>query len=298
MVYRVVGSSLLVSAALMVGCSGANPGDLGSPGSDGGIVAPPVGDGGGPIDPSDAGVAGPKVTIHVQTSTAAFPHADGYSGQTTRKTKQGIRAFRLLRNANDPNPVLVFDHGAGYVEAGYDDGDDTVIGVAPLSKVPAGTYTIAQVVVTHSRFRVSSTMHYGGGAFPGEFDCVQALSDNTVIDGVARARGWYRYVFNVGNQSFPQEGANAPLPTQPETGGFTMKSNGGVTWYELPVNLVIPPNVTTDVTVIMAVNMNDAFRWEDQPLLGYTKGVYDTTPLSFEPIRRYGANSYKLSFID
>jgi hypothetical protein len=169
------------------------------------------------------------------------------------------------------------------------------VGHAPLSRVPAGTYTRAQVVVTHSRFTVSSTMHPGMGAFPGDFDCVQALSDGTEIDGQVRSRGWYRYVFVAGGMSFPQEGANAPLPAQATTGGFTMKTNGGETYYEIDVNLVVPPAMDRDVTVVMAVNMHEAFRWQDQALPGYLPNVYDTTPVSFEPVMRYGANTFALA---
>lgn len=282
-----------LSGLLLVGCSGSSA-DIG-PGDPGLVDAPTPGDA-GVVNPFDgASIPGPKVTIHVKTTTAPFAHQDGFSGQTSRKTKQGVRSFRLLRSAGDPKPVVVFDHGNGFVEAGYDDGDDTVIGIAPVSKLLPGTYTIAQMVVTHSRFRVSSTMHWGGGAYPGEFDCVQALSDRTTLEGAVRSRGWYRYVFTSNGQSVPQEGANAPLPTQPETGGFTMKTSGGETYYELPIAIVVPSGVMGDVTVVLGINMNDAFRWEDQPLAGYTAGVYDTTPISFEPVRRYGANSYTLS---
>lgn len=284
-----------ISASLLA-CSGVGV-DIGpKPGE--GIVDPPSvpPNDGGVVNPFDAAsIPGPKVMIHVKTSTAAFPHNDGFAGQTSRKTRQGIRSFRLLRFANDPQPLVVFDHGNGFVEAGYDDGDDTVVGIASISKLIPGTYTISQTVVTHSRYRVWSTLHYGNVAYPGEFDCVQALSDNTTLEGAVRARGWYRYIFTTNGQSTSQEGTNAPLPTQPETGGFTMKTNGGDTYYETPVNVVIPANVVSDVTVVINVNMNDAFRWEDQSLPGYTKGVFDTTPISFEPVRRYGANSYSLS---
>lgn len=291
MIYRSASLSCF-SALLLVACSGA-PVDIGPANNADGVAGPNADSGVPLVDP--AAIVGPKVTIRVRTSTAAFPHADGYSGQTTRQTKQGVRSFRLLRWAGDPSPVVVFDHGNNFVEAGYDDGDDTIIGVASLGKIPPGSYTIAQTVVTHSRYRVSSTMHPGAGAWPGEFDCVQALSDNTTLNGQPRSRGWYRYVFTTNGQSYPQEGPNAPLPTQAQTGGFTMKINGGETYYELPVSLLIPANIAGDITVVVNVNMNDAFRWEDQPLYGYTKGVYDTTPVSFEPVRRYGANSYRLT---
>lgn len=286
MIARTIGFSLLFST--LFACSGRSA-DVG-PLTDSG-ANPDAGD----ASASDAAViVGPKVTIRLASSTAPFPHADGLSGQTTRQTKQGVRRFRLLRSQNDPSPVVVFDHGSGFVEAGYDDGDDTVLGVGALANVPPATYTIAQMFVTHSRFTVASTMHYGG-AYPGDFVCVQALSDGTTLEGSVRSRGWYRYIFTTNGQSFPQEGANAPLPTQAETGGFTMKTDGGETYYELLTNLVIPPGITTDVTVVVHVNMNEAFRWEDQPLPGYVNGVYDTTPVSFEPVRRYGANSFTLS---
>jgi hypothetical protein len=139
-------------------------------------------------------------------------------------------------------------------------------------------------------------MHYMGGAFAGDFDCVQALSDNTTLEGAVRARGWYRYVFTYNGYSVPQEGAKAPLPAQATTGGFTMKTSGGETYYELPVNIVIPPT-NKDATVIITTNMHDAFRWHDQSLPGYAKGVYDTTPTSFEPVQRYGANTYALTLL-
>src|SRR5260370_39871864 len=90
-------------------------------------------------DASDAGaIIGPKVTIRIKTTTAPFAHADGLSGQTTRATKEGVRRFRLLRAADDPSPVVVFDHGNDFVEAGFAERGDTVVGVAPVAKVLPG----------------------------------------------------------------------------------------------------------------------------------------------------------------
>src|SRR5581483_4675931 len=95
-------------ALALVGCSGSSA-----------LVSDPRPD----ADPQAAN--GPTLTVHVRTTTASFAHVDGFSGQTSRLTKQGIRSFRLLRSADDPSPVVVFDRGSGYVEAGYDGGDDT-----------------------------------------------------------------------------------------------------------------------------------------------------------------------------
>jgi len=246
--------------------------------------------------PSDGTSAGPTLYFHVRATTAPFAHTDGLSGQTTRNTKQGIRSIRLLRDASDPSPVVAFDHGKGFVEAGYDDKNDTVVGSALASKLPAARFTLAQIVVTHSRYRVSSTMHYLGTKIPGEFDCVQTLSDNTTLDGVEHPRSWYRYIFEAGGKSYPQEGMGAPLPSSPTTGGFTLKTVGSESYYEVAIDLTSDPTLKKDVAVVVEVNMNDSFRWEDQDQPDYAKGVYDTTPTSFEPIHRYGANSFVVRF--
>lgn len=248
---------------------------------------------------SDAAVAtdggGPQLYFHVRATTAPFAHTDGFSGQTATATKQGIRALRLLRSATDPSPVVIFDHGKGFVEAGYDDGDDTLVGSASAASLPSGRFTVAQIVVTHSRFHVTTTMHAAGANVPGDFDCVQTLSDDTTLDGVTHPAGWYRYVFETGGTKYPQEGSGAILPTSPENGGFTLKSSGGERWYELPIDLVIDPALAADRTIVIQVNMDHAFRWEDQDLPSYTKGVYDTTPSTYEPVRHFGANAFTVT---
>jgi hypothetical protein len=243
----------------------------------------------------DAVVSAATLFFHVRASTAPFAHSDGFAGQTSKATKQGIRSLRLFKSAGDA-PVVVFDHGKGFVEAGYDDGNDTIVGQAPVAKVPAGRYTLAQIPVTHSAFRVSSTMHASGLAVPGEFDCLETLSDDVTLEGTLRTKGWYRYVFETASAKYPQEGSGALLPSSPTTGGFTMKTVGGETYYEVPIDLVMDPTVTTDVHVVMEVNMDHAFRWEDQALPGYTPNVYDTTPTAYEAIRRFGANSFVVRF--
>lgn len=285
--------SLLLSAStvsLLLGCSGAT--SAVAP-DDGGGTDAAVDTNGGPGD--DAIASGATLFFHVRATTAPFAHSDGFAGQTSTATKQGIRSLRLLKSAGDV-PVVVFDHGKGFVEAGYDDGNDTIVGQAAVAKIPAGRYTIAQIPVTHSAFRVTSTMHASGVDLPGDFDCVETLSDDVTLEGTLRSKGWYRYVFETGGGKYPQEGTGALLPSSPTTGGFTMKTVGGETFYEVPIDLEIEAAVTHDLHVVMEVNMDHAFRWEDQDLAGYAKGVYDTTPTSYEPIRRFGANTFVVRF--
>lgn len=272
--------------------AGVPAGDSGSGGFGGDAAS--VDDAADAVPVEEAAVpdgSGPQYVIHVVSSADTFPHTDGWSGQTANNTSQGVRSFRLFRQASDPAPVVVFDHGAGYVEAGYDAGDDTIVGSAPTPSIQPGHYTFARFGVSHSRFRVHATMHYNGAAIPGEYDCVQVLSDGTDIDGVLRNRGWYRYVFEVAGKSYPQEGDNAPLPDSASTGGFTMVTIGNQTYYEFPIDVTVPPAVGADVHTGLLVNMFESFRWEDQDFPGYTQGVYDTTPISYEPVRRFGANT-------
>ena len=84
----------------------------------------------------------------------------------------------------------------------------------------------------------------------------------------------------------------APLPTEPTPGGFRLVLEGGAAYYHYPVDVTIPEaaDVAGDIRVLLDVNMDHAFRWEDQRLPDYTVDVFDSTPLASEPVRRFGAN--------
>jgi len=267
--------------------TGPPPPDAAPPGPD---AAPQPGD----AAAADAGPAGPTVYIHVRATAAPFDHQDEWSGQTPANHVNGIRAFSLLRDRDDPSPLLVFDHGSGYVEAGYDDGDDTIVGSAPNSSLEAGVYTFGRVTLSHLRYRVEATMHAAGRDLPGVFDNVQVLSDGTEIDGEIRDRGWFRYVFQVAGMSFPIEGDDgAPVPTAPIGAPMETSIAGGSTRLLFPVHIVIDPSWPDDVHEVIEFNVFESFRWEDQEGDGYAVGVFDTTPVAYEPVRRFGANSYR-----
>ena len=243
----------------------------------------------GPPEPDAA--TPPQVTFYVQTTTAEFPHADGLAGQTAAAAFQGIRSFTLLRGADDPEPLVVLDLGETNVEAGYNDGNATLIGTAPLAAVRPGHYTLGRNVVTHSRYRVDATMHVGALALPGQFDNIQVLTNGTIIDGAARPQGWFRYVFRAGGMEYPLEGMGAPLPTDPTAAGFALVSEGGVAHYDYPLDLTIGDLGDSDLQIVLEVNMDHAFRWSDQDQPGYAPRVFDATPQGSEPVRRFGANS-------
>lgn len=240
-----------------------------------------------------SGGEGPMIRIHLRANTKPFTHQDALAGETPLSHTSGIRKFQLLKQPGDPSPITIFDHGAGFVEAGYDDGDDTVVGSADPKKLTPGTYTQARVVHSHVRYRVAATVHANGLDLPGEFDNVQVLSDGTTLDGKTHDHGYYEYVFKFGNKSFPTSGENAPEPQVPSSGGFNVKLEGGEWAYYFPTNLTLTQDLPGDVDVVMEVNMFESFRWQDQEEMGFKPGVFDVTPTSFEPVKQFGANSFK-----
>lgn len=232
------------------------------------------------------------VRIHLRSSTAPFEHDDELSGQTPLAHSSGMRSFQLMVGHDDPSPVTVFDHGTGFVEVDYADGADTVVATVPMSELVAGTYSLGRVVHSHVRYRVEATLHANSVVAPGVFDNLQVMSDGTLLDGVLRDAGYFEYVFEVGPQSYPRSGDDAPVPEYLGGGGFAVVREGGEWAYYFPLELVVEPDVAHDVDVIMDVNMHESFRWQDDDLAGYVDGVLDTTPLASEPVVRFGANSH------
>lgn len=242
-----------------------------------------------------AGVGGANIEIHLRASTAPFPHADGLSGETPLAHASSIRSLELFKDASDPSPLVVFDLGANGVEAGYDDGDDTLVATVKAKTLPKATYTLARVVHNYVRYRVAATAHSGGISAAGEFDNLQVLSDGSMVDGTLRDHGYFEYKFVTQNLSFPLSGTNAPTPEWSGSGGFSVKLENGQWAYYFPVTLPIDPDIATDVKVVLGVNMNESFRWQDQSLPDYAPGVFDATATSFEPVMRFGANSFAVT---
>lgn len=239
----------------------------------------------------DAGSPGPRVFVHLRSTHAPVSHDSASSGQTPRGWVSGIRSLHLLRTEDDPDPVLVFSHGDGYVEASYADGADTLVGSAPLASVPEGTYTWARVVHTHVRFTIDATLHSSFGPLPGEVDELIVLSDRATLDGVTRAQGFYRYVFRTSGMEFPVEGSGFTL-TPPSSGGFYTRIEGGESAYYFVAPLEVR-DTGEDVNLVFEVNVHEGFRWIDADEPGFEPDVFDTTPASTETVVQAGANDYR-----
>ena len=253
---------------------------------------------GSPASPSPAAPGGPYVSLHVRGTQAPVAHEPGTAGQTPTAQRLAFKSLTLFATredaAADRDGYAVYDL-ATPVEAGVGQGEDTVITKLPIRSLRPGHYTAARVRVAYVRYAVRSTMHSLGFAVPGEFENVQVLANDTVLDGQVRQKGYYRYTFR-SPQTGPVsvEGTDAPVPLTTGLGGLSLEVGAEGLSYVVPVDLKIDTAVSYDLHAIYEVNTHENFRWRDEAIPGYVAGVYDTTPTSFEPVVSFGANSARL----
>jgi hypothetical protein len=88
--------------------------------------------------------------------------------------------------------------GKDAVEAGLNDGNDTVIGQASASTLPAGTFTVAHLTVGYYRFKVAGTIHNAGLSTQVDYSDIEVLTDGTVMDGTVQNHRHYSYTIEVG----------------------------------------------------------------------------------------------------
>ncbi len=292
------GTSWMALLALAgLGCTGFGSEDgVGAPGSPTAPGASVTAPGASVTAP---GAAGPTVSVHARATQAPFAHDRSSAGQTPAQQRMAFRSLTLFASRDDADanrdPYPVYDLGKAPVEAGLDDGDDTVIQRLPIRALRAGHYTYARVGVAYVRFKVRSTPHASGLDMPGTFENVQVLANDTVLDGQLRQQGYYRTTFTSAMSGpVTVEGQDAPLPLTTGAGGIALERGPGGLTYGFAVDLKIDLGVTEDLHAIFEVNTHENFRWRDQPTLGFAAGVYDTTPTTFEPVVSFGANSARL----
>jgi hypothetical protein len=236
-----------------------------------------------------------SITIHLAATTAAFTHHDAWSGQTPSDQRIGVRSLSLGSSGDDPSPWVVFDFGTNTVDAGLNDGDDTLVATVPASSVKAGSYTYARVGVAYVRYSVAATVHEAGLSVPGTFHNLEVLSDDTLISGQTYASGYYSFNFAVGSLTYgPVTGTSGPLPASAGI-GISLSIENGQASYGFPVTLDVP-STSANLAITMLANTNEDFRWMDEDEPGYAAGVFDVTPpSSFEPVEQFGANSLTLA---
>jgi hypothetical protein len=269
--------------------------DLGPVAGGGGAGGDAEGPGGAGGEGTGGAPESGSIAIHMRSSTATFAHSDGLSGQTPIAHTSGVKSLQLFRDPNDDNPVTVFDFGQDSVEVDYADGADTLVFTANAGDLPMTTFTIARVVHSWVKYRIDATMHANGFDLPGEFDNFQALSDDTMFEGTLYQSGDYEYLFDAGSMTFPASGTGAPVPEYEAGGGFSVRFEDGEWAYYFPVNLPVNPELPGDIALVLSVNMHESFRWMDETGTGFTDGVFDATPTTFEPVLQFGANSFALT---
>ena len=292
-------SSFLLAAA----CSGSTgsvvdgPGDPGtSSGGSGSGSEGPGASSGTPGTPGLPGTpsTGAQITLALRGSLTPVAHADAFASQTPISQNVAVRSLWLYKTATDPNPLKVADLGATSVESDLVSGKTNDIATVSLKSLPAGTYTLAKVGVAYVRYRIAARLH-NGVVTDGRYDNVEALSDAVMIDGKTRARGWFRSEFGIGNTTYASyEGANAPLPQLPASGGMTLETSGPSAFYVFPMNVTIDPNEPKDQRIVCEVNVHESFRWQDQAQGGYAAKIFDTTPTTYEPVMSFGASAFSL----
>jgi hypothetical protein len=281
---------------LIASCSTENPGA--SPYQD---AAPPVAETGaaegGPAPdqllPDAAppeGDAGDRfISIYIKGDTTTQPPADGLSGQTPQNYVMGLGRFDLLRSAQDPAPVVAFDHGAKPVMV--DMLKTTLGGKARIADLPAGAYTHGRVLLTMATFTVAATGHGAGLAVPGKVTVTAALSDTT-IKGAPWKQNQAEFTGDF--KPLPPVTIPAPLPPLPSTGGGSVVQEGGRTWlvFQFPKPLEVSPATGRDHRATIIYRVRESFRWQDQAKPGFAPKVFDIDMAGFEAVKSFGATGY------
>jgi len=237
----------------------------------------------------------PMVAVRVVASGDAFPHADALGGQTARTTVAGVRSLALYRSMDDTDPLILFSATGPDVAVGYVPGDETVLTTIAASSIVPGTYTFGRLVQTYVQYEVDATLHRLDGNHEGVITAFQVIGDGTEVGGVEYDSGHYDLAFAAPGVSQEWSGEDGAFPIYSATAGAVGAVEGGEWAVYFPIDLVITAAPSVDSTLTLDVNMHESFRWTDLLVLGYQPDVFDVTDISFEPIVRFGGNSFALT---
>lgn len=237
----------------------------------------------------------PEVSVIIRATTESFSHADGLEGQTPLFASGGVRSLELLRNEDDDEPLTVFDHDAASVEVGYNHGDETVLAVVPASSLEPGRYRVARVIQRYSRYSIEATHHTVEESVIGELNNLLVVSDGTDLDGEVRDSGYYDYHFDGGDVTFGATGTDGIVADYATTASAYAQIEDGqwAVYFDIDIDIPTEPE---DRELIIEVNMFESFRWTDVSWPGFEEGVYDFTPISYEPVSRFGGNTFDVRF--
>jgi hypothetical protein len=180
------------------------------------------------------------------------------------------------------------------VETGYDDGDETVVAGVEIPAGLSGHYGLARLVQGYSRYQVEGTLHDGLLVEPGVIDGVVVMGEDTMLDGTPQPAGHFDFRFQGDTTTFSYAGDTWPVPVYSTTAGATAVVEDGQWTVYFPIDLDVPEGLAPGSEIVITVNMDRSFRWTDLLVLGFEPGVFDVTRLSYEPVLRFGGNSFDL----
>lgn len=229
-----------------------------------------------------------RIAIYIKGDLDPITYTDGGSGQTPTQYGIAVSQYSIMTSATDPSPQLCFQLAAPF-EAQID--KDNLVGSCLTQSIKTGLYTHGRTRIDYARYTVSGTLHVPGKDLPGTFTYFRAYSDTTYESKTYKAgTGYVRFK---GAVAFELPLTYPPFPTVP--GVTTSLVNGQFFWTfaygkPLPVDQKNPGQHWARFNW----KIFESFRWTDFSLPGYTKGVWDVSPLaaSIEPILLYGVSSY------
>ncbi len=249
----------------------------------------------GPESEVGEGVSGPLLRIWIAGDTQPVTFNDGLAGQTPKKFSMGIQKFVILRERNDPNPVVIFDFKDKSTQASMD--RRTLVGQGAFSTIPKGIYPYGRTTVVNMKFEVDATAHAAGFAIPGLLKIYYAIGNHSDSQGKSYKIGDVVGSFDGAGQSYPYQN-NVPVKfslSDPET--WVNTTSGKTEFYFKIGKAIQSDGVTQDVDVTLNFSIYEAFRWRDLDRDTYTQGVFDmtTSPSTSEQVLRYGANNYRIT---
>lgn len=229
------------------------------------------------------------ITIFVKGDLSKVGFSDGLAGQTPRDYTIALSRYHVLRSADDPAPVLCFDHGPKPALTNI--AKDNEVGSCRTSSIPTGPYTHGRTKVDWARYTVDGVYHYLGQKLTGSFTFFRAFSD-VVHEGKPFKAGQGTITFS-GATKVEIPVTYGPLPPMP---GVSFKLQGGelsMTFrYTKP--LLIEQQDTHAHWARFNWKIADSFRWADAQGYGYAKGVWDVAllPSSSEQVLLHGVSGY------
>lgn len=265
-------------AALVIFAVGA----CGSPQAVDGLSAPPRSDGDadragddlGDSPSGDTDGAG-RIEIYIVGDMSDVTQVDGLTGQTPREYEIAINRYEVMAAANDPDPIVCFDHDTPRIASMA---GETLVGTCGTDRFPTGDFTYGRTTVAWARYTVDGTLHTGFEVIDGAYTFFRAYSDTT-YDGVDYLAGQGLVTFDDGVTSTEIPWVFLDLPSG---GGVELATRSGQTTMTFPFTQ--PLHIEHGLGGVHWTRFHwqvfESFRWQEVAYVGYADGRWDTSTVA------------------